>query len=75
MSEIPGQSGHALPGLQRPIRARSGHPVDTSRPPAVGPRKPLPSTKSGFFQPFEHKILRLLCAELSGERPGVKELP
>ena len=35
----------------------------------------LPSTKSGFFQPFEHMIPRLFRAELIGERPGVKEWP
>jgi len=33
------------------------------------------STKSGLFQPFEHKFLRLLRTELRGERPGVKEWP
>ena len=35
----------------------------------------LPSTKSGLFQPLEHLIPRLLRAELSGKRPGVKEWP
>ena len=31
--------------------------------------------KSGLLQPFEHMVLRLLRAELIGERPGVEEWP
>jgi hypothetical protein len=30
MSEIPGQSGHALPGLQQPVCANSGQCLDPS---------------------------------------------
>ena len=54
-----GQSGH--PRHQPARRGRSA--------------QALPSTKSSLFQPFEHMIPRLLRAELSGERPGVKEWP
>ena len=52
-------------------------PSDRHEPaaPAVRAAQALPSTKSGLFQPFEHKILRLLRAELSGEHPGVEEWP
>ena len=33
------------------------------------------SAKSGLLQPFEHMVPRLLRAELSGERPRLKEWP
>ena len=35
----------------------------------------LPSAKSSLFHPFENMIAGFLRAELSGERPGVKEWP
>ena len=35
----------------------------------------LPSAKSSLFHSFENMIARFLRAELSGERPGVKEWP
>ena len=35
----------------------------------------LASMKSRFLQPFEHMVLRVLCAELRGECPGVEEWP
>ena len=63
----------------RPGDVGFGLGADIQQTPVGRPRgrstQELPSTKSGFFHPFEHKILRLLCAELSGERPGVKEWP
>jgi hypothetical protein len=35
----------------------------------------LPSAKSSLLHSFENMIARFLRAELSGERPGVKEWP
>ena len=35
----------------------------------------MASVKSRFFQPFEHMILRLRCAELVGKRPRIEEWP
>jgi hypothetical protein len=47
-------------------------PVNTGR--TLSGRS-LRSTKSRIFHSFKNMIPRLLRAELSGERPGVKEWP
>ena len=33
------------------------------------------SMKSGLLQPFQHMVPRLVCAELTSERPGIEEGP
>jgi len=66
-SDISGSSRHFAFG-ERPSERHQPDARDRSA-------KALPSTKSGLLQPFEHRILRLLRAELSGERPGFKEWP
>jgi len=71
MSEIPGQSGHALPDFQQPVCAKNG-----SRP-SLDNRSALPSSLAGIdcglFARFKPTASALLDAPFSdGGRAGTK---